>query len=96
MRSIAIREELTDEWKDHGVGEHREYATLTAEISKAAFGLTPSEYADVKGRKLQSPPRPQSGASVAQRRRHRRLIAFNRADRSRCCCRALAWRQIGT
>ena len=42
MRSIAIREELTDEWKDRGVKEQKSYAILTAEISKAAFGLTPS------------------------------------------------------
>ena len=36
MRSIAIREELTDEWKNHGVAEQKDYAILTAEISKAA------------------------------------------------------------
>ena len=45
MRSIAIRDELTDEWKKRGVKEQREYAILTAEISQAAFGLTPAEYA---------------------------------------------------
>jgi len=49
MRSIAIRDELTDEWKKRGVKEKLEYAILTAEISKAAFGLTPSEYAAHKG-----------------------------------------------
>lgn len=48
MRSIAIRDELTDEWKKRGVREQREYAILTAEISKAAFGLTPSQYAEFK------------------------------------------------
>jgi hypothetical protein len=48
MRSIAIRDELTDEWKQRGVKEQREYAILTAEISKAAFGLTPAEYAKFK------------------------------------------------
>jgi hypothetical protein len=48
MRSIAIRDELTDEWKKRGVKEQREYAILTAEISKATFGLTPSEYAEFK------------------------------------------------
>jgi len=42
MRSIAIREGLTEEWKNRGVQEHKEYAILTAEISKATFGLTPS------------------------------------------------------
>ena len=48
MRSIAIRDELTDEWKKRGVQEQREYAILTAEISKATFGLTPSQYAEFK------------------------------------------------
>ncbi len=54
MRSIAIREELTDEWKNRGVKEQMEYAILTAEISKATFGLTPSEYKEVKGLKSQN------------------------------------------
>jgi DNA-damage-inducible protein D len=54
MRSIAIREELTDEWKNRDVKEQKEYAILTAEISKATFGLTPSEYKKVKGLKSQN------------------------------------------
>ena len=54
MRSIAIREELTDEWKTRRVKEQKEYAILTAEISKATFGLTPSEYKKVKGLKSQN------------------------------------------
>ncbi len=54
MRSIAIRDELTDEWKKRGVKEQVDYAILTAEISKAAFGLTPSEYAAHKGLKRQN------------------------------------------
>jgi hypothetical protein len=54
MRSIAIREELTDEWKSHGVKEQVEYAILTAEISKATFGFTPSEYKQLKGLKSQN------------------------------------------
>jgi len=54
MRSIAIREELTEEWKNHGVKENVEYAILTAEISKATFGLIPSEYKQVKGLKSQN------------------------------------------
>jgi hypothetical protein len=49
MRSVAIREELTDEWKNHGVKNEIEYKILTAEISKAAFGLTPSQYKKLKG-----------------------------------------------
>ncbi len=48
MRSVAIRDELTDEWKKRGIKEQREYAILTAEISKAAFGMVPSEYARFK------------------------------------------------
>ncbi len=44
MRGIFIREELTDEWKNRGVKEQKDYEILTAEISKATFGITPSEY----------------------------------------------------
>jgi hypothetical protein len=54
MRSIAIREELTEEWKNRGVKEQIEYAILTSEISKATFGLTPSEYKKLKGLKSQN------------------------------------------
>jgi len=54
MRSIAIREELTEEWKNRGIKEKIEYSILTAEISKATFGLTPSEYKHVKGLKSQN------------------------------------------
>ena len=44
MRGITVRDELTDEWKKRGVKEQKEYSILTAEISKATFGMTPSEY----------------------------------------------------
>ena len=54
MRGIAIREELTDEWDKRGIKEERDYAILTAEISKATFGLTPSEYKKVKGLKREN------------------------------------------
>jgi len=54
MRSIAIREELTEEWKNRGVKEQLEYAILTAEISKATFGMTPSEYKTLKSLKSQN------------------------------------------
>jgi hypothetical protein len=54
MRGIAIREELTDEWKKRNVKEDAEYAILTAEISKAAFGLTPSQYKRLKGLKREN------------------------------------------
>ncbi len=49
VRGIAIRDELTDEWKKRDVGTEREYAILTAEISKATFGMTPGEYKLFKG-----------------------------------------------
>jgi DNA-damage-inducible protein D len=51
MRGIAIREELTDEWQKRGAQEQKDYEILTAEISKATFGITPSEYKKVKGLK---------------------------------------------
>ena len=54
MRSIAIREELTDQWQKHGVELAKEYEILTAEISKATFGVTPSEYKKIKGLKRQN------------------------------------------
>jgi len=44
LRGIAIRQNLTDEWKERGIQEHKDFAILTAEISKATFGMTPSEY----------------------------------------------------
>jgi len=48
LRGIAIRQNLTDEWKERGIKEHRDYAILTAEISKATFGMTPNEYKEFK------------------------------------------------
>lgn len=54
MRIIAIREELTEEWKNRGVKQQIEYAILTAEISKATFGLTPLEYKKIKELKSQN------------------------------------------
>ncbi|MBA4389395.1 MAG: phage antirepressor protein [Syntrophus sp. (in: bacteria)] len=54
MRGIAIREELTDEWKKRKVKEEYEYAILTAEIAKAAFGVTPDEHKNLKGLKRQN------------------------------------------
>ena len=49
LRGIAIRQNLTDEWKKRGITKEKDFAILTAEISKATFGLTPSEYKNVKG-----------------------------------------------
>ncbi len=49
LRSIAIRGELTDEWKARGVQEGREYSILTAEIARATFGITPGAHKRIKG-----------------------------------------------
>jgi len=49
LRGIAIRQNLTDEWKERGIQREKDFAILTAEISKATFGLTPSEYKNIKG-----------------------------------------------
>lgn len=49
LRGIAIRQNLTDEWKERGITEDRDFAILTAEISKATFGMTPSAYKAYKG-----------------------------------------------
>jgi DNA-damage-inducible protein D len=54
MRGIAIREELTEEWQKRGAEEDRDYEILTAEISKAAFGVTPLEYKNLKGLKREN------------------------------------------
>jgi hypothetical protein len=54
MRGIAIREELTDEWQKRGAAEEKDYEILTAEISKAAFGVTPAEYKTIKGLKREN------------------------------------------
>jgi hypothetical protein len=49
LRGIAVRQGLTDEWKNRGVEEEKDFAILTAEISRAAFDMTPREYKDFKG-----------------------------------------------
>ncbi len=48
IRGIAIRQNLTDEWKERGISSEKDFAILTAEISKATFGMTPAEYKDFK------------------------------------------------
>lgn len=54
MRGIAIREELTDEWQKRGAQNHTDYQILTAEISKATFGLNPGQYKKLKGLKREN------------------------------------------
>ena len=46
----AIRQNLTDEWKERGILEERDFAILTAEIARATFGVTPSEHGTKKSR----------------------------------------------
>ncbi len=48
LRGIAIRQELTDEWKERRVDEKRDYAILTNEISKATFGKSIKEHRKIK------------------------------------------------
>ena len=54
LKSVEVREQLTDEWKGRGVKEGMEYSILTAEISKATFGMIPSEYQKFKGLKREN------------------------------------------
>ena len=54
VRGIAIRDELTGEWQKRGIADQKYFAILTAEISKAAFGLTPTEYKNLKGLKREN------------------------------------------
>ena len=54
VRGIAIRDELTDEWEKRGVKTEKEFAILTAEISKATFDMTPNEYKQFKGLKREN------------------------------------------
>lgn len=54
LRGIAIREELTDEWHKRGAKENTDFQILTAEISKATFGVTPKEYKKLKGLKREN------------------------------------------
>ncbi|MEK6902216.1 MAG: BRO family protein, partial [archaeon] len=49
IRGIVVREELTQEWRERKVQEGKEFAILTAEISKATFGITPTEHKNIKG-----------------------------------------------
>lgn len=54
MRGIAVREELTDEWKKRGAEHKKDYEILTAEISQATFGVKPNEYKKLKGLKREN------------------------------------------
>lgn len=49
LRGIAVRQDLTDEWKDRGARSNREFAILTNEIMQGTFDLKVEEYKEVKG-----------------------------------------------
>lgn len=54
VRGIAVRDELTGEWQKRGIADQKDFAILTSEISKAAFGVTPSDYKKLKGLKREN------------------------------------------
>ncbi|OGX10823.1 MAG: antirepressor [Omnitrophica bacterium RIFOXYB12_FULL_50_7] len=54
LKSIEVRKELTDEWKERGMKEGAEYAILTDEITKAWAGRSVKDYKNLKGLKKQS------------------------------------------
>lgn len=54
VRTIAVRDELTSEWRQRGIKEQKDFAILTSEISKATFGITPSDYKKLKGLKREN------------------------------------------
>jgi DNA-damage-inducible protein D len=49
LRGIAVRQDLTDEWKNRGANSNAAYAILTNEIMQGAFDLKVDEYKEVKG-----------------------------------------------
>ena len=54
LQAISARKELTDEWKDRGVQQGKEYAILTDELTRAWSGMTTRQYKNLKGLKKQS------------------------------------------
>jgi prophage antirepressor-like protein len=54
LRGIAVRQDLTDEWKDRGASTRLEFAILTNEIMQGAFGLKVDEYKQVKALKREN------------------------------------------
>jgi len=54
LRGIAVRQDLTDEWKEKGVKGASDFAILSAEISRATFGVTPGQHKNIKGLKQEN------------------------------------------
>ncbi len=54
LQSIEMRKELTDEWRNRGVEQEKDYAILTNEMTKAWSGFTVKEYKQFKGLKKEN------------------------------------------
>lgn len=54
LQTIRARKELTDQWKEHGISENREYAILTDELTKAWAGMSTRQYKNLKGLKKEN------------------------------------------
>lgn len=54
LKTIEVRKELTDEWKERGVKEGIEFAILTDEITKAWSGKSVKAYKKFKGLKKEN------------------------------------------
>ena len=54
LMSISARKELTDEWKERGIKQGKEYAILTDELTRAWSGMSTRQYKNLKGLKKES------------------------------------------
>jgi BRO family, N-terminal domain len=54
LKSIEVRKELTDEWKNRGLKEGQQFAILTDIITKTWAGKTTKEYKVLKGLKKEN------------------------------------------
>ena len=54
LQTIEMRKELTDEWKERGIEQEKDYAILTNEMTKAWSGLSVKEYKELKGLKKEN------------------------------------------
>ena len=54
MLALRTRKNLTDEWKERGIKEGKEYAILTDEMTKAWSGMSVKEYKNLKGLKKEN------------------------------------------
>ncbi|HIY02917.1 MAG TPA: phage antirepressor protein [Candidatus Blautia faecipullorum] len=54
LQSIQVRRELTEEWKERGVKQGKEFAILTDEITRAWSGMSTRQYKNLKGLKKEN------------------------------------------